>query len=223
MREACAITSAGAATLAAEARAGMSERALAAAIEAAMRTAGSGPLAFPLVLGCGAAQTASVVPLPGDRVLSDGDMVMLDCGATYLGYCGDMARTLVVGPPSNEQRRLLDTALAIFERCSDMLKPGTRTAAVHEAATSVAADAGFELPFLLGHGIGCQNWEPPLLGAADETTLEPGMVLTLEPGLYVPTVGGVRLENTFLITQTGAESLTAGPIDLWTGEQWHTD
>ena len=215
IREACTITSTGAAALARETRAGISERELAAAIEAAMRMAGSGPLAFPLVLGAGATQTASGVPLPGDRLLEQGDLVLLDCGGTYRGYCGDMARALVVGDPDGEQTRLLDTALSIFERCAELLAPGTPASEIHRMATTTAKDAGFQLPFLLGHGIGCQNWEPPLLSESDETELEPGMVITLEPGLYVPGLGGARLENTFLITKTGAEALTTGPIKLW--------
>ena len=141
--------------------------------------------------------------------------MLLDCGGTYRGYCGDMARALVVGAPDAEQTRLLETALAIFERCAKLLAPGTRASEIHGAATATANDAGFELPFLLGHGIGCQNWEPPFLSESDETELEAGMVVTLEPGLYVPGLGGVRLENTFVITASGAEALTTGPINLW--------
>lgn len=215
LREACAITSEGARALATHARAGTSERELAAAIEAAMRTAGSGPLAFPLILGAGAEQTASAVPLPGDRILADGDMVLLDCGATYRGYCGDMARTLVVGEPTAPQRKLLDTTYAIFEQCAAALAPGARTADIHAIATGVARVAGFDLGFLLGHGIGCQNWEPPLLDDADSTELAPGMVVTLEPGIYVRGLGGARLEDTFVITPSGSEALTSGPINLW--------
>ena len=215
LREACTITSAGAAALAAEAAAGVSERELAAAIEGAMRRAGSAGLAFPLVLGAGSEQTASAVPLPSDRALTEGDLVLLDCGATYHGYCGDMARTLVIGRPSSEQRRMLDTARHLLERCAEALGPGARANEIHQIAAAGAADAGFELPFLLGHGIGTQNWEPPLLGPDDDTELAAGMVVTVEPGLYVPGLGGVRLENTFLITASGAEPLTFGPIDLW--------
>jgi Xaa-Pro aminopeptidase len=215
LREACTITSAGAAAFAEAAVAGATELEVAASVDAAMRSAGSGPLAFPLVLGAGPGQTAGAVPLPGDRTLHDGDLVLLNCGTTFLGYCGDMSRTLVVGSPSGEQRCLLDTALATFEHCAALLEPGTSVSTIHAAETLMATRAGFELPFLLGHGIGCQNWEPPLLGADNDTELETGMVVTLEPGLYVPGLGGVRLENTFLITQTGAESLTVDPMNLW--------
>lgn len=215
IREACRITSKGAAALRREARAGRTEHELAASVESAMRAAGSGPLAFPLVLGAGPEQTASAVPLPSQRILAEGDMVLLDCGATYQGYCGDMARTLVVGQPAAETRRMLEKAYDIFRRCEETLVPRTRAAAVHALATELAQEAGYELPFLLGHGIGCQNWEPPLLGESDSTELEAGMVITLEPGLYVKGVGGVRLENTFLITPSGPEALTSGPIDLW--------
>ena len=216
IREACRITSEGAAALALGAEAGASERELAAEIESAMRRAGSGPLAFPLILGAGAAQTSSAVPLPGARVLATGDMVLLDCGATYRGYCGDMARTHVVGGhPSAAQLRMLVGALAIFEACNAELQPGKAVCEIHATATALARSLGFDLPFLLGHGIGCQNWEAPLLSETDDTELETGMVITLEPGLYRPDVGGVRLENTFLITENGPESLTVGPIEVW--------
>jgi Xaa-Pro aminopeptidase len=215
LREACRITSVGAAAFATNAVAGITERELAASVESTMRAAGSGSLAFPLVLGAGAHQTASAVPLPGDGVLTDGDMVLIDCGATFQGYCGDMARALVVGTASVDQRRLLESTHKIFNECEALLGPGVKGADVHRLATDVATAEGYTLPFLLGHGIGCQNWEPPFLSGEDVTELAPGMVITLEPGIYVPDVGGARLENTFLITETGAEALTSGPIDLW--------
>ena len=215
LREACRITSTGATAFATNAVAGVTERELAASVESAMRTAGSGPLPFPLVLGAGARQTASAVPLPGDGVLADGDMVMIDCGATFEGYCGDMARALVVGAASADQRRLLESTRDIFNQCEVLLAPGVKVADVHRLATDVATAHGYRLPFLLGHGIGCQNWEPPLLSSEDATELAAGMVITLEPGIYIPDIGGARLENTFLITDTGAEALTSGPINLW--------
>lgn len=215
LREAGRITSAGAAAFAAGVVAGADERELALAVETAMRRAGSGPLAFPLVLGGGADATATAVPFPADRRLAPGEPVLLDCGGTALGYCGDLARTATAGPPSDALRALLEATLAAYEAGVAALRPGARADEVHAACVETARARGYEMPFLVGHGIGCENQEPPRLDGLDTTTLAEGMVVTVEPGIYVPGLGGARIEDTFLVTRDGCEALTHGPLALW--------
>ena len=215
IRAACDATSAGAAAFVEGATAGVRERDLAIEVETAMRRAGSSGLAFPLIVGAGTSQTATGVPQPGDRVLADGDLVLLDCGAIVEGYCGDMARTVVVGSLGDDQAHLLETTYELYEQCITALRPGLNLGELHTNAVALARSRGYELPFLLGHGIGCQNWEPPPIDGTPGTVLEEDMVITIEPGIYVPGVGGARLENTFAVTATGAEALTSGPIDVW--------
>ena len=218
LREACRITDVAAHVLADACRTGggMTERELAVEIEAALKRAGSGRLAFPLVLGAGIDATASVVPFPGDRVLAPGDLVLLDVGATYGGYCADLSRTGCVGlEPAPAQRALLEATLALYEAMEAALRPGLPADELHALAVAEARARGYELPFLAGHNTGVENHEDPVLDGASGLVLEPGMLETLEPGIYVPGVGGARIEKTVLVTETGCEPLSAAPLRLW--------
>jgi Xaa-Pro aminopeptidase len=217
LREACRITDEGARAFAEGcAEGGMTERELAVEIETALKRAGSGRLAFPLILGAGADRTASVVPFPGDRRLERGDLVLLDVGGTYGGYCADLSRTACVGlAPTDEQRHLLETVLEIYHAMEEALAPGIRADELHALAVGRARAAGYEMPFLVGHNTGCENHEDPVLDGTSDLVLEPGMLETLEPGIYVPGVGGCRIEKTVLVTETGCEPLSAAPLRLW--------
>jgi Xaa-Pro aminopeptidase len=217
LREACRITDEGARVFADGCReGGMTERELAVELEAALKRAGSGRLAFPLILGSGAERTASVVPLPSERRLQLGDLVLLDVGATYGGYCADLSRTACVGlAPSDAQRRLLETVLEIYHALEEALRPGIRADELHALAVGRARAAGYDMPFLVGHNTGCENHEEPVLDGSSAVVLEPGMLETLEPGIYVPGVGGCRIEKTVLVTEAGCEPLSSAPLRLW--------
>lgn len=217
LREACRITDEAARVLEEACReGGMTERELAVEIEAALKRAGSGRLAFPLVLGAGTDATASVVPFPGERVLARGDLVLLDVGATYAGYCGDLSRTACVGlDPAPAQRALLETALAVYHVLEEALRPGLRADELHALAVAAARGLGHDLPFLVGHNTGCENHEDPVLDGSSDIVLEAGMLQTLEPGIYVPGVGGVRIENTVLVTPGGCEPLSRAALRMW--------
>lgn len=217
LREACRITDEGARAFAEGCRdGGVSERELAVEIEAVMKRAGSGRLAFPLILGAGAERTASVVPFPSERLLARGDLVLLDVGATCGGYCADLSRTACVGlAPTAEQLRLLETVLEIYHALEEALRPGVRADELHALATGRARAAGYDMPFLVGHNTGCENHEEPVLDGASAQVLEPGMLETLEPGIYVPGIGGCRIEKTVLVTETGCEPLSSAPLRLW--------
>ena len=217
LREACRITDIGAAVFADACReGGLSERELAVELEAALKRAGSGRLAFPLILGAGAERTASVVPFPSEKRLERGDLVLLDVGATYGGYCADLSRTACVGlAPTPAQRHLLETVLELYHALEAALRPGVRADELHALAVGQARAAGYELPFLVGHNTGCENHEDPVLDGESRLVLEPGMLETLEPGIYVPGVGGCRIEKTVLVTETGCEPLSSAPLRLW--------
>jgi len=146
--------------------------------------------------------------LPTPRIVESGDMVLLDCGARYSGYSSDIARTTVAGDPSSSQRELLATVRTMYVESRSLLKPGIDVRKISERAHLVARSAGYDFIHALGHGIGCDIHEYPLIDAVpQEINLEEGMVVTIEPGLYVEGLGGARLENTILI---GAD----GPIEL---------
>jgi Xaa-Pro dipeptidase len=192
----------------------MSELELAVAVEAAMKLSGTHRLTFPTNLGSGE-RTHLVSPSPTAKRIERGELVLLDCGATFGGYCGDMARTAVIGEPTAEQRRQLDCVVEMFEASRALLRPGAAFGAIHDAAARAAEARGFRHAFGSGHSIGVQNHEFPDIAAGATAVLEPNMVVALEPLLIVPGVGGARLEDTFLITEDGAEPLMAEPLRQW--------
>lgn len=215
LREAGRITSAGSRAFSAGVDAGVSELELALAVEAAMKRAGSGRFTFPTSLGSGL-RTVFVAATPTAKRITEGEVVLLDCGGTYQGYCGDQSRTAVVGEPSNEQRRLLETVLQMYQECIPLLRPGVPVAEMHRTASQLAEEEGFEYAYsLTGHSLGCESHESPVIEADAVATFEENMVVAVEPGLHVEGVGGARIEDVFLIAEDGPEALTTGPLQLW--------
>jgi Xaa-Pro aminopeptidase len=156
-------------------------------------------------------------PTASERVLQSGDMVHMEINGQADGYLIDICRSTVIGPATPEQRRLLRLCLEMLEASVAATRPGIPAASLSEVAGRIAATAHlgghFSVDFggpgtFLGHGIGVANDEPPVLGLGDQTPLLPGMLLTIEPGLYRTPVGGCRIEDEVLVTDTGAEVLT---------------
>ncbi len=135
---------------------------------------------------------------------------ILDFGVNVAGYSSDVTLTVVRGRTELRQEMMISLVQEAYETASSMACPGTGTSSIAEAVDEVFAREGYAMPHSLGHGIGLEVHEAPLLRSAAEAdvTLEPGMVFTIEPGLYHAEAGGVRLENDFLITATGHEVLT---------------
>lgn len=160
--------------------------------------------------------TESPHALPGDRRLQHGDIVTIDCGAVVDGYPGDITRNVAVGELDPERERIHQVVLDANEAGRDACRPGATAESVDRAARAVIEDAGYGESFLhrTGHGMGLEVHEPPDIMAGNDQTLEPGMVFTVEPGVYVPGVGGARVEDDMLITHDGAESLTQYPREL---------
>ena len=161
------------------------------------------------------AKTPKLGGLPTNHVLQDGEMFILDYSFVLDGYRSDFTNTLAVGAASDEQDmifRLCESALAAGE---DSLKAGIKARDVYAAVSKPLEDAGYgPLAHHAGHGIGLAHPEPPILVAESGDVLEAGDVVTLEPGLYVEGIGGVRIENNYLITPTGAEKLNNHLIAL---------
>ena len=209
------------AALAAAQAGGATERSIAAAIEAWMREAGYERPAFDTIVASG---PHSAMPhyRAGTRVVSAGDLLVLDFGGVLDGYCCDLTRTVSIGAPSREARRVYEAVRDAQAAAIAAVKPGIQASAVDAAARQLLRDRGLGDAFGhgTGHGLGLDIHEEPRVGAprADvlDLALMPGMVFTIEPGAYLPGMGGVRIEDDVLVTESGCELLTTLPRDLLT-------
>ncbi|WP_129305920.1 aminopeptidase P family protein [Streptomyces sp. L2] len=145
----------------------------------------------------------------GDRVIQDGDMVVLDFGGLKDGYGSDTTRTVHVGEPTDEERRVHDTVRAAQEAGFRAVRPGAACQDVDRAARAVIADAGYGEYFIhrTGHGIGVTTHEPPYMIEGEEQPLVPGMCFSVEPGIYLPGRFGVRIEDIVTVTGDGGRRL----------------
>lgn len=225
IRLACGIADRGAEHIRRFIQAGMSEREIAAELEWFMRQQGAEKTSFDTIVASG---WRGALPhgKASDKIVAAGEFVTLDFGALYQGYCSDMTRTLLVNgegvsaeshPLFNVYQIVLQAQLAAISA----IRPGVRCQQVDEAARRVITEAGFCHYFghNTGHAIGIEVHEDPRFSPRDTTTLQPGMLLTVEPGIYLPGQGGVRIEDVVLVTPQGAEVLYAMPKTvLLTGE-----
>ena len=165
-----------------------------------------------------AAGVNSAVPhhRPTETVLSRGDFVKIDFGALVAGYHSDMTRTFVLGAAADWQREVYGLVAAAQRAGREALEVGAELCEVDGAARRVIADAGYGEHFGhgLGHGVGLQIHEAPGINAASAGTLRAGSVVTVEPGVYLPDRGGVRIEDTLVVGERGPELLTRFPKDL---------
>ncbi|YAR62947.1 Xaa-Pro dipeptidase [Bacillus cytotoxicus] len=154
--------------------------------------------------------------VPGANKMKRGDFVLFDLGVIIDGYCSDITRTVAFGDISEEQTRIYNTVLSGQLQAIEACKPGVTLGAIDRVARSVIADAGYGdfFPHRLGHGLGISVHEYPDVKEGNESPLKEGMVFTIEPGIYVPNVGGVRIEDDIYITKDGTEILTKFPKEL---------
>ncbi|MYD10539.1 MAG: aminopeptidase P family protein [Chloroflexi bacterium] len=215
LRRAIAISEAALAATFADIKVGMSEIEAAAILEAHIVALGGEGLSFGTILHAGAN-----TPLPHlgplDYRIQHGDPLIVDFGATVDGYCADITRTVFVGAVSDEQREFYRLVQAANEAGRAAAAPGVACEAVDIAARQVFIDAGCEhlIRHRTGHGIGLEAHEAPYIVVGNKRLLEPGMVFTVEPGIYRDGEIGVRIEDNILITEDGAESLTTFARDL---------
>ena len=194
---------------------GIRERDLAAELEYRMRRLGAEKASFETIVAAGC-RSALPHAQPTAARLSPGDLVVVDMGAFQDGYASDMTRMLSVGAPSAKVKRMYRAVLEAQLAAIDAVRPGVSTVRVDAAARRVLACYGLDHVFIhsTGHGLGLEIHEPPRLGKRDLYRLRPGMAITIEPGAYIEGFGGVRIEDTVVVTETGCEILTPTPKDL---------
>jgi Xaa-Pro aminopeptidase len=157
-------------------------------------------------------------PQAMDRAIQPGEVVALDAIGAYQGYGFDVNRTTVCGEPDDDTRRLLETTLEATQAAVDTVRAGTRVDDVAQAAVQVMNDSPYGNYFrgMLGHAIGLETVELPYLRTGEETELKAGMVLCIEPGLFIPDVAGAAIEQEVIVTESGpAEVITPTPMRLW--------
>jgi len=190
-------------------RVGMTELEIAGALELALRQEGSDGFPFPSIVASGP-HAALPHARPTTRRLVKGDFLLLDFGARVGGYCSDITRTFVMGSPSAEQREIYDVVRLANERAVNAVRPGMTGRDADSVARGYIQDRGFGELFghSLGHGIGLEVHEAPRLAKTAEGPLVEGAVVTVEPGIYRPGWGGVRIEDDVHLGAGGAQVLT---------------
>lgn len=189
---------------------GISELAVAADIERSMKLQGASGPSFETIVASGP-RSAWPHARPTPKFLRKNELVVLDQGAILRDYCSDMTRTVFLGRPSARVRSLYNAVLEAQEAAIGAIRPGVSAATVDAAARKVFKRLGLERYFThsTGHGLGLEIHEMPRLGRGEETLLEQGMVVTVEPGVYVERLGGIRIEDEVLVSSQGAEVLTS--------------
>lgn len=187
---------------------GRTERALAARLEYACRRLGADAMAFETIVASGP-RGARPHARPGDSAVPESAPVVVDCGCVVDGYCSDITRTVVVGEMSARWQRIHDAVDRARAAAIAAARPGIPAAELDGVARAVLAEEGLDRHFVhsLGHGVGLEVHEAPRLSSRSEEILEEGMVVTIEPGVYLPGEGGVRLEDLVVIEQGGARRL----------------
>lgn len=196
-------------------KAGMTEREIGLELEFYMKKLGATDLSFPSIVASGVRSS-----LPHgeatDKVVNKGEFLTLDYGCVYEGYCSDMTRTVVIGEPSEKMKEVYNTVLEAQEKALKAYKPGACAIDVDETARGYIREKGYGDYFGhgLGHGVGREIHEAPSVGYRSTEELKPGMVVTDEPGIYIPGFGGVRVEDLLVITESGSEVLSKSPKQL---------
>jgi Xaa-Pro dipeptidase len=195
-------------------RTGMTEREAAARLIAAILSSGAEALAFDPIIASGP-RGALPHATPGERAFRHGDWVVVDWGAKVDGYCSDLTRMVVVGDPEGTLSEVHRIVVAANEAGRGAVSPGQSAQSVDAAARRVITEQGYGAAFFhrTGHGLGLEEHEPPYIVSGNELRLSPGMTFTVEPGIYLEGVGGVRIEDDVAVTDLGVETLTALPRD----------
>lgn len=196
-------------------RPGRTELEVAADLQIAMLREGGQGEAFPPLVVAGP-NSASPHAGPSQRPLAEGDLVIVDWGTAYEGYRSDITRTFVLGAPSPEMVQIHDAVLAANQSGRLAVRPGMPAQEVDRAARRAITLAGYGEYFIhrTGHGLGLETHEPPYMVEGNLELLRPGVTFTVEPGIYLPGVGGVRIEDDVVVTEEGSETLTTLPREL---------
>lgn len=184
---------------------GMEEKQAAWILEKLMRENGAQSLSFDVIASSGS-QSALPHAIPGEKTFEPGEPLLFDFGAKVDGYCSDTTRTLIMGHKEPQFEEVYQTVFEAQKQAVEAIKPGIKASEVDAVAREYIDSTKFTGKFghSLGHGVGIAIHEAPRLSRFDDTILEPGMVVTVEPGIYIPEWGGIRLENMILVTEDGA-------------------
>ncbi|WP_287450188.1 M24 family metallopeptidase, partial [Sellimonas sp.] len=196
-------------------RVGVTEKELASRLSHYMVMEGADTKPYGGILISGA-RTSLLHGIPSSKSIEYGDLVLMDYGCQYNGYLSDMTRTVVVGKASEEQKKVYDLCRQMTEDVEAVIKPGVTGIECYEASLKAIKDT----PYLkynyggIGHGIGLFVHELPFIGSNSTAVLQKGNIMTVEPGIYIPGWGGIRIEDQGLITEQGYENLISATHDL---------
>ncbi|KMK74543.1 M24 family metallopeptidase [Alkalihalobacillus pseudalcaliphilus] len=194
---------------------GATELALIATIEYELKQKGIREMSFDTLVLTGA-NSANPHGKPGLNAVQPGDFVLFDLGVVYEGYCSDITRTVAFQSVSEKQHEIYETVLSAQLAAIEASKIGNTLGSIDQAARTTIEEKGYGsyFPHRIGHGLGTDVHEWPSLNATNSMLLKPGMCYTIEPGIYVPNIGGVRIEDDMFIDQTGPTCLTQFPKEL---------
>ncbi|MBP1999425.1 Xaa-Pro aminopeptidase [Paenibacillus shirakamiensis] len=194
---------------------GVTELDMALEMEFYMRKNGATSSSFDTIVASG---ERSALPhgVASERVLGQNEFVKMDFGALYQGYCSDITRTVVLGTPTDKHREIYNIVLEAQMHTLDHLRPGMTGREADSLARDIIKRHGYGEQFghSTGHGLGMEVHESPRLSQLSDTILQPGMVVTVEPGIYIPGFGGVRIEDDLVITENGIRRLTESTKDF---------
>ncbi len=180
------------------------------AAEAAMRSSEAEAFCFSTIVSSGP-ELGLMREVTGSRTIQHGDWVMIDLGCSRLGYNAEFARTHMAGAPDDRFMAAYRTVAAAQQAAIELIRPGAAVSEVDARARQVIADSPFRhaaFAHITGHGIGTAVWEPPFIGPHSDAVFAAGMVVCIEPGIFIPQVGGIRIEDVVVVTPGGSEVLT---------------
>lgn len=194
---------------------GLTERDVALKLEALMKENGASKTSFESIVASGAKSSLPHAE-PDQNTLKHGDFVVMDFGCVFQGYCSDMTRTVVIGEPTDKHREIYQIVLKAQMEALSYIRSGLEGKAVDKVARDIITEAGYGKFFGhgLGHSVGIEIHENPRFSPKEPNVIEEGMVLTVEPGIYIPGFGGVRIEDMVIIKDNGIENLTHSPKEL---------
>lgn len=194
---------------------GVTERDIALELEFFMKRHGASALSFETIAASGI-RGAMPHGAASSKVIEKGDLLTLDFGCIYDGYCSDMTRTVAVGSVSDKQREIYDIVLKAQLAAIDAVVPGIKCSEIDTAARDVIKAAGYGENFghALGHSVGIEIHETPVFSSKSTDIVKPGHVITVEPGIYIDGFGGVRIEDLVVVTENGIQNLTQSPKEL---------
>ena len=212
LREALRITESSLTRVVEDIRPGLREYEIAGMLEGLMRTNGADGYAFETIVASGR-NAAFPHAVPTKKTVVEGDPIVIDMGARYGGYCADMTRTPVIGEPEKELKKIIEAVDEAVNTATDLVAPGVKVSEVDAAARDVLRKNGYGKYFIhsLGHGVGIEVHEKPRVAQGVDEVLKEGMVITIEPGVYIYGKYGVRIENMVVVTKEGHEVLNSVP------------